>query len=182
MAWHNSSRLPRNQRRHTRNTWQTGSWPARPSVEGERKQVTVLFADVSVFSPSPNKLDPEDELNYARQCLSMIADEIHRYEGTITQYHADGVIAFFGAPIAHEYAPQRGLYAALGIQQRLKSYADQLKEQGVELEVRIGVNTGPIVITSISDDLSIEYTSIGDTVSLASEMNHSAAGRHDTGI
>jgi tetratricopeptide (TPR) repeat protein len=104
----------------------------------------------------------------------MIADEIHRYEGTITQYHAGGVIAFFGAPIAHEYAPQRGLYAALGIQERLKSYADQLKEQGVELEVRIGVNTGPIVITSISDDLSIEYTSVGDTVGLASHMNQSA--------
>jgi class 3 adenylate cyclase/tetratricopeptide (TPR) repeat protein len=147
---------------------------SRPSVEGERKQVTVIFADVSVFSPSANKLDPEDELNYTRQCLSMIADEIHRYEGTITQYHADGVIAFFGAPIAHEFATQRGLYAALGIQQRLRSYADQLKEQGVELEVRIGVNTGPIVITSISDDLSIEYTSLGDTVGLASHMNQSA--------
>jgi len=147
---------------------------SRPSVEGERKQVTVLFTDVSVFSPSPNKLDPEDELNYTRQCLSMIADEIHRYEGTITQYHADGVIAFFGAPIAHEYAPQRGLYAALGIQERLKSYADQLKGEGVELELRIGVNTGPIVITSISDDLSIEYTSIGDTVGLASHMKESA--------
>jgi len=147
---------------------------ARPSVEGERKQVTVIFADVTVFSSSSNKIDPEDELNYTGQCLSMIADEIHRYEGTITQFHADGVIAFFGAPIAHEYATQRSLYAALGIQQRLKSYADQLKEQGVELEVRIGVNTGPIVITSIGNDLSIEYTSVGDTVSLASEMNHSA--------
>jgi class 3 adenylate cyclase/tetratricopeptide (TPR) repeat protein/predicted amidohydrolase len=147
---------------------------ARPSVEGERKQVTVLFADVTVFSSSSNKLDPEDELNYARQCLSMIADETHRYEGTITQFHADGVIAFFGAPIAHEYATQRGLYAALGIQQRLKSYRDQLKGEGVEVEVRIGVNTGPIVITSIRNDLSIEYASVGDTVSLASEMNHSA--------
>jgi len=147
---------------------------ARPSVEGERKQVTVLFADVTVLSSSTKGLDPEDELNYTRQCLSMIADEIQRYEGTITQFRADGVIAFFGAPIAHEYATQRGLYAALGIQQRLKSYRDQLKEQGVELEVRVGANTGPIVITSIHDDLSIEYTSIGDTVSLASEMNHSA--------
>ena len=147
---------------------------SRPSVEGERKQVTVIFADVSVFSPSPNKLDPEDELNYTGQCLSMIADEIHRYEGTITQFHAGGVIAFFGAPIAHEYAPQRSLYAALGIQERLKSYADQLKGEGIELEVRIGVNTGPIVITSIGDDLSIEYTSVGDTVGLASHMNQSA--------
>jgi len=147
---------------------------SRPSVEGEHKQVTVIFADVSVFSPSPNKLDPEDELNYTRQCLGMIADEIHRYEGTMTQFHADGVIAFFGAPIAHEYATQRGLYAALGIQERLKSYADQLKAEGVELEVRIGVNTGPIVITSIGNDLSIEYTSVGDAVGLASHMNQSA--------
>ena len=147
---------------------------SRPSIEGERKQVTVIFADVSVFSPSPNKLDPEDELNYTGQCLGMIADETHRYEGTITQFHAGGVIAFFGAPIAHEYAPQRGLYAALGIQERLKSYADQLKGEGIELEVRIGVNTGPIVITSIGDDLSIEYTSVGDTVGLASHMNQSA--------
>jgi class 3 adenylate cyclase len=104
----------------------------------------------------------------------MIVDEIHRYEGTITQFHADGVIAFFGAPIAHEFATQRALYAGLGIQQRLKSYQDQLKGQEVELAVRVGVNTGPIVITSISDDLSIEYTSVGDTVSLASEMNHLA--------
>ena len=146
---------------------------ARPSVEGERKQVTVIFADVTVFSASTKGLDPEDELNYTRQCLSMIADEIHRYEGTLTQFHADGVIAFFGAPIAHEYATQRGLYAALGIQQRLRRYADQLKEEGALVAVRIGVNTGPIVITSIGDDLSIEYTSVGDTVSLASEMNHS---------
>jgi tetratricopeptide (TPR) repeat protein len=84
------------------------------------------------------------------------------------------VIAFFGAPIAHEYATQRGLYAALGIQQRLKRYAGQLKEEGAQVAVRIGVNTGPIVITCISDDLSIEYTSVGDTVGLASEMNHSA--------
>jgi len=147
---------------------------ARPSVEGESKQVTVIFSDVTVFSASTKGLDPEDELNYTRQCLSMIADEIHRYEGTITHFHADGVIAFFGAPIAHEYATQRGLYAALGIQQRLRRYADQLKEEGALVAVRIGVNTGPIVITSISDDLSIEYTSVGDTVSLASEMNHSA--------
>jgi class 3 adenylate cyclase/tetratricopeptide (TPR) repeat protein len=147
---------------------------ARPSVEGERKQVTVLFGNIVVSPSKPAKLDPEDELNYARQCLSMIADEIHRYEGTITQFHADGVIAFFGAPIAHEYATQRGLYAALGIQQRLRSYTEQLKEERVQVAVRIGVNTGPIVITSISDDLSIEYASVGDTVSLASEINHSA--------
>jgi class 3 adenylate cyclase len=147
---------------------------ARPSVEGERKQVTTLFASIAVSPSTPGELDPEDELNYARQCLGMMADEIHRYEGTITQFRADEVIAFFGAPIAHEYATQRGLYAALGIQQRLKSYLDQLNEQRIELEVRIGVNTGPIVITSIADDLSIEYSSVGDTVSLASEMNHSA--------
>jgi class 3 adenylate cyclase/tetratricopeptide (TPR) repeat protein len=147
---------------------------ARPSVEGERKQVTVLFATIAVSPLTPGELDPEDELNYTKQCLSIIADEIHRYEGTIMQFHADGVIAFFGAPIAHEYATQRGLYAALGIQRRIGRYADQLKEEGALVAVRTGVNTGSIVITSISDDLSIEYTSVGDTVSLASEMNHSA--------
>jgi class 3 adenylate cyclase/tetratricopeptide (TPR) repeat protein len=143
---------------------------ARPSIEGERKQVTVLIGDVTGFTSSAGEIDPEEEHDMIRQCLGFFADEIHRYEGTITQLQGDGVIALFGAPIAHEYAPQRAIYAALGIQQRLKRYAEELGNKGIEFETRIGVNTGPVVIGKIRDDLTLEYTPVGDTLSLASRM------------
>jgi class 3 adenylate cyclase/tetratricopeptide (TPR) repeat protein len=142
----------------------------RPSVEGERKQVTVLFADVKDFTSISEKLDPEDVHNLISECLVFLTEEVHHYEGAIAQFLGDGVMALFGAPIAHEDAPQRALYAALGIRERLRGYADRLRKDGIEFSMRIGLNTGLVVVGRIGDDLTMEYTAMGDTVNLASRM------------
>jgi class 3 adenylate cyclase len=147
---------------------------ARPGIEGERKKVTVLFADVSGFSSVSEELDPEEANDLTSQCLNFFIEEIHRYEGTVVQFLGNGVMAFFGAPIAHEDAPQRALYAALGIQECLRNYAGQIKEKGIEFEMRVGLNTGLVVVGKIGEDLTMEYTPIGDTVGLASRMMHTA--------
>ena len=147
---------------------------ARPTVQGERKQVTVLFADVAGFTSISEDMDPEEVHDLMRQCLIFMTEEIHHYEGTIAQFLGDGVMALFGAPIAHEDAPQRALYAAIAIQERLISYADRLREKGISFNVRIGLNTGPVVVGRIGDDLTMEYTAIGDTVNLASRMESMA--------
>ncbi|MFB0522011.1 MAG: adenylate/guanylate cyclase domain-containing protein [Desulfatiglandales bacterium] len=147
---------------------------ARPGIEGERKQVTVLFADVTGFNSMSGELDPEEIQDLVGQCLDIFTEEIHRYEGTIAQFLGNGVMALFGAPIAHEDAPQRALYAALGIQEQLRDYAEQVKEKGIEFEMRIGLNTGLVVLGRIGEDLTMEYTPMGDTVDMASRMMHIA--------
>jgi class 3 adenylate cyclase/tetratricopeptide (TPR) repeat protein len=146
----------------------------RPSIEGERKQVTVLFADVKGFTSISEKLDPEDVQTLISECLAFFTEEIHRYEGAIAQFLGDGVMALFGAPIAHEDAPQRALYAALAIRERLREYSEKLKKQGIDFNMRIGLNTGLVVVGRIGDDLTMEYTAMGDTVNLASRMESTA--------
>jgi len=146
----------------------------RPSIEGERKQVTVLFADVKGFTSISEKLDPEEVQTLISECLAFFTEEIHRYEGTIAQFLGDGVMALFGAPIAHEDAPQRALYAALAIRERLREYSEKLKKQGIDFNMRIGLNTGLVVVGRIGDDLTMEYTAMGDTVNLASRMESTA--------
>jgi len=147
---------------------------ARTTIEGERKQVTVLFADVKGFTSISEKLDPEDVQTLISECLVFFTEEIHRYEGAIAQFLGDGVMALFGAPIAHEDAPQRALYAALAIRERLREYSEKLKKQGIEFSMRIGINTGLVVVGRIGDDLTMEYTAMGDTVNLASRMESTA--------
>jgi len=147
---------------------------ARSSMEGERKQVTVLFADVKGFTSISEKLDPEEVQNLISECLVFFTEEIHRYEGTIAQFLGDGVMALFGAPIAHEDAPQRAIYSALAIQQRLKDYAEKLRKDDIEFKMRIGLNTGLVVVGRVGDDLTMEYTAMGDTVNLASRMESTA--------
>jgi len=147
---------------------------ARASLEGERKQVTVLFADVAGFSRMSEKMDPEEVQDLISECLVFLTEEIHRYEGTIAQFLGDGLLALFGAPIAHEDAPQRALYAALGMRDRLREYAQKLKKQGIDFNMRIGLNTGLVVVGRIGDDLTMEYTAMGDTVNLASRMESTA--------
>jgi len=147
---------------------------ARTTVEGERKQVTVLFADVKGFTSISEKLDPEEVQTLISECLVFFTEEIHRYEGAIAQFLGDGVMALFGAPIAHEDAPQRALYAALAIRDRLKKYAEKLKKDGIDFKMRIGLNTGLVVVGKIGDDLTMEYTAMGDTVNLASRMESMA--------
>jgi len=143
---------------------------ARRTIEGERKQVTVLFADVSGFTSMSEKLDPEEVHGLISDALVPVSEEIHRFEGTIVQFLGDGVMALFGAPIAHEDAPQRALYAALGIRERVREYAARLKPKGLEFDMHIGLNTGLVMVGKIGDDLTMEYTAMGDTVNLASRL------------
>jgi class 3 adenylate cyclase/tetratricopeptide (TPR) repeat protein len=147
---------------------------ARTTIEGERKQVTVLFADVKGFTSISEKLDPEEVQTLISECLVFFTEEIHRYEGAVAQFLGDGVMALFGAPIAHEDAPQRALHAALAIQERLREYSEKLKKQGIDFNMRIGLNTGLVVVGRIGDDLTMEYTAMGDTVNLASRMESTA--------
>ena len=147
---------------------------ARASLEGERKQVTVLFADVASFTKMSEQMDPEDVYDLISDCMVFLTEEIHRYEGTVVQFLGDGLLALFGAPIAHEDAPQRALYAALGMRNHLRGYAQKLKQRGIEFNMRIGLNTGLVVVGKIGDDLTMEYTAMGDTVNLASRMESTA--------
>jgi len=142
-----------------------------PPREGERRQVTVLFGDIAGFTAMTEKLDPEDVHEIVRRGFELITTEIHRFEGTINQYGGDGLMALFGAPIAHEDAPRRAIHAALGIQRALRDYARALEqERGLKLQMRIGINTGTVVVGRIGTDLHMEYTAIGDTINLASRL------------
>jgi class 3 adenylate cyclase/tetratricopeptide (TPR) repeat protein len=143
----------------------------RSTLEGERKLVTVLFADVANFTSLSEKLEPEEVHQIMEGCLKILMDEIHQYEGTINQFTGDGVMALFGAPLAHEDHAQRACYAALAIQKDLAEYSEKVrKDYGREFQMRIGLNSGPVVVGSIGDDLHMDYTAIGDTINLASRM------------
>jgi len=148
---------------------------SRAAVEGERRQVTVLFADVAGFTALAERLDPEDVHRIINRCFELITAEVHRFEGTINQYTGDGVMALFGAPIAHEDSPRRAAHAALGIQGAVRDYGKQLQaERGVTVQMRIGLNTGLVVVGSIGDDLRMDYTAVGDTTNLAARMQTAA--------
>src|SRR5438128_5804248 len=148
---------------------------SRAAVEGERRQVTVLFADVAGFTTLAERLDPEDVHRIINRCFELITAEVHRFEGTINQYTGDGVMALFGAPIAHEDSPRRAAHAALGIQRALRDYAKQLEtERGLTIRMRVGLNTGPVGVGSIGDDLRMDYTAVGDTTNLAARMQTAA--------
>jgi class 3 adenylate cyclase/tetratricopeptide (TPR) repeat protein len=146
----------------------------RSRMEGERKQVTILFAGIKGYSSLSERMDPEDVHHLIRQCIEFMTEEIHHYEGTIAQFLGDGLMSLFGAPIAHEDDPQRALYAALAIQHHLKDYSEKLKVRNIELAMRIGINTGIVIVGRIGDDLTMEYTAIGDTVNLASQIESTA--------
>lgn len=144
---------------------------SRRSIEGERKLVTVLFADVANYTSISEKLDPEEVHQIMDGCFNILMEEIHRYEGTINQFTGDGVMALFGAPIAHEDHAQRACHAALSIQSAIKEYGEKInKDTGVEFKMRIGLNSGPVIVGSIGDDLRMDYTAVGDTTNLASRM------------
>ncbi len=143
----------------------------RSSIEGERKLVTVLFADVANFTSIAEKLDPEEVHQIMDECFKILMDEIHEYEGTINQFTGDGVMALFGAPVAHEDHAQRACYAALSIQKAIEEYGEKIKkDRGVDFKMRIGLNSGPVIVGSIGDDLRMDYTAVGDTTNLASRM------------
>ncbi|MDJ0814907.1 MAG: adenylate/guanylate cyclase domain-containing protein [Desulfobacterales bacterium] len=147
----------------------------RSSIEGERKLVTVLFADVANFTSISEELDPEEIHRIMDGCFRILMNEIHRYEGTINQFTGDGVMALFGAPVAHEDHGQRACHAALSIQNAMGSYGNQLKKElAINFRMRIGLNSGPVVVGSIGDDLRMDYTAVGDTTNMASRMENMA--------
>ncbi len=144
---------------------------SRSSIEGERKLVTVFFADVANFTALSEKLDPEEVHHLMDGTFKILMENIHRFEGSINQFTGDGVMALFGAPVAHEDHAQRACHAALAIQRALKDYgADFKKTYGIDFAMRIGLNSGPVVVGSIGDDLRMDYTAIGNTTNLASRM------------
>jgi class 3 adenylate cyclase len=138
------------------------------ALEGERKQVTVLFADVVGSMELASRTDPEAWRAIMKRLFSLSCDAVHRYEGTVDKFTGDGMMAIFGAPIAHEDHARRACYAALELQEALAAYAAELRvEQSLELAIRIGLNSGEVVVGMIGDDLEMDYTAIGHTVGLA---------------
>ncbi len=145
------------------------------ALVGERKQVTVLFADVSGFTSLSERLDPEDVHGLINRAFELMLAEIHRYEGTVNQFLGDGLMALFGAPLAHEDHAQRAALAALGMQGALARFRQELQRtRGVEFCVRMGLNTGLVVVGAIGDNLRMDYTAVGDTTNIAARMQQLA--------
>jgi class 3 adenylate cyclase/tetratricopeptide (TPR) repeat protein len=147
----------------------------RAGLEGERKQVTILFADVVDSLAIAQRVDPEDWHRLMNHLLNLLADGVHRFEGTIDKFTGDGVMAIFGAPIAHEDHAHRASHAALHLQQELESWAEEIREShNLDFTVRIGLNSGEVVVGAIGDEGSMSYTAIGHTVGLAKRIEELA--------
>src|SRR5262245_27561260 len=150
---------------------------SRPSLEGERKQVTVLFADIRDSMKLIENRDPEEAQKIIDPVLHLMMDAVHRYEGTVNQVLGDGIMALFGAPLAHEDHALRACYAALAMQEEIRRYRRKLgqsEESG--LQISIGVNSGEVVVRSIDNDLNIDYSALGQTTHLAARMQELAGG------
>ena len=148
---------------------------SKSALEGERKQVTVLFADVKGSMELAEQLDPEEWHEILDRFFQILSEGVHRFEGTVNQYTGDGIMALFGAPIAHEDHAQRSCYAALHLRDRLSHYADELRvDPGVNFSFRLGLNSGEVIVGKIGDDLRMDYTAQGHTVGLAQRMEQLA--------
>lgn len=139
----------------------------RSQMEGERRTVTVLFVDAKGYTPLSEQLDAEKVYGFMHGATERMLASVHRYEGTVTQFTGDGIMATFGAPIAHEDSARRAVAAALDMQRSLTAY---IEEAGLKTAFRCGLNTGVVVVGSIGDDLTMDYTAIGDTTNLAARM------------
>jgi len=144
----------------------------RGKIEGERKQVTVMFCDAEGFSLLSERLGPEKVYSIMDEVFEMLIHKVNDYGGTVNKMTGDGVMALFGAPIALEDAPQRAIRSALAIQKEIARFSDRTKaETGMQpIRMRIGIHTGPVVVGSLGNDLRVEFTAVGDTVNLASRM------------
>ncbi len=148
---------------------------SRSALEGERKQVTVLFCDIANSTPLAEKLGVEAMHALLQRFFALSLEEVHRYEGTVNQFLGDGFMALFGAPVAHEDDARRGVLAALGIRRLLRDRQRELGlRAGDELQVRMGLNTGLVVVGSIGDNLRMDYTAVGDTTNLAARLQQNA--------
>ncbi|HEU5323396.1 MAG TPA: adenylate/guanylate cyclase domain-containing protein, partial [Methylomirabilota bacterium] len=148
---------------------------SRSALEGERKQVTVLFADVKGSMELLADRDPEETRKLLDQVLERMMDAVHQYEGTVNQVMGDGVMALFGAPLAHEDHAVRACYAALRMQDSVRRYAEEVRRtEGIPIQIRIGLNSGEVVVRTIGSDLRMDYTAVGQTTHLAARMEQMA--------
>jgi class 3 adenylate cyclase len=148
---------------------------SRAALEGERKQVTVLFADLKGSMELLTDRDPEEARTLLDPVLERMMEAVHRYEGTVNQVMGDGIMALFGAPLAHEDHAVRACYAALRMQESLRHYADDTRRaHGVEVQIRVGLNSGEVVVRSVGSDLRMDYTAVGQTTHLAARMEQLA--------
>src|SRR5947208_1622668 len=149
---------------------------SRHTLEGERKQVTVLFADIRGSTSLLEGLDPEEGQKIIDPVLRVMMEAVHRYEGTVNQVLGDGIMALFGAPLAHEDHAIRACYAALAMQQAMHHYTEEVRRShGMAGRVRLGLNSGEVVVRAIGNDLHMDYSAIGQTTHLAARMEQLAA-------
>jgi class 3 adenylate cyclase/tetratricopeptide (TPR) repeat protein len=149
----------------------------RDRIEGERKQVTVMFCDMEGFTPLSEMLGIEDAYAIMDQVYEILIRKVHDYEGTVNELTGDGIMALFGAPVALEDAPQRAIRSSLAIHREMAKFSDQLRQEkrGVPpIKMRIGIHTGPVVVGTVGNDLRVEFKAVGDTVNLASRMEGQA--------
>ena len=148
---------------------------SRAGLEGERKQVTVLFADLKGSMELLADRDPEEARRILDPVLERMMEAVHRYEGTVNQVMGDGIMALFGAPLAHEDHAVRACYAALGMQESVKRYAEDLRRVGgISIQIRVGLNSGEVVVREVGSDLRMDYSAVGQTVHLAARMEQMA--------
>jgi len=149
---------------------------SKSALEGERKHVTVLFADLKGSMELLADRDPEEARKILDPVLAHMMDAVHRYEGTVNQVMGDGIMALFGAPIAHEDHAVRACYAALGMQESVNRYAEEAwRAHGVTVQIRVGLNSGEVVVRAIGNDLHMDYTAVGETTHLARAWNRPRA-------
>jgi class 3 adenylate cyclase/tetratricopeptide (TPR) repeat protein len=148
---------------------------SKAALEGERKQVTVLFADLKGSMELLADRDPEEARKLLDPVLERMMEAVHRYEGTVNQVMGDGIMALFGAPLAHEDHAVRACYAALRMQEAIRRYTEDVRRaHGVEVQIRVGLNSGEVVVRSVGSDLRMDYTAVGQTTHLAARMEQLA--------
>ena len=148
---------------------------SRAALEGERKQISILFADLKDSTELIRDLDPEAAQLLLDQALRHMMDAVHRYEGTVNQVLGDGIMALFGAPIAHEDHAMRACYAALAMQGAMREYTEAVRRaHGLEMRIRVGLNSGEVVVRAIGNDLHMDYSAVGQTTHLAARMEQLA--------
>ncbi len=149
----------------------------RDKIEGERRQVTIMFVDMKGFTPLTEKLGPEETFSLMDQVYEIMIHKVHNYEGTVNELRGDGILALFGAPIALEDGAQRAIRSSLAMHRSMVKFSEKVRaERGVPpILVRIGINTGPVVVGTLGNDLRVQFTAVGDTINMAARMEQLAA-------